>query len=146
MVFDLADRETTSLPDWPPGTVVLLSTVGEGPHTIPVSAALAAGPRVILLGIASRRASLARLRADPRVAVCVMAEGDLAVTAYGRATVLPEPLVEGVVAVRVEVERVQDHGRSTFVIESGVGWRWTDPEADARDGEVRVALVRLAAS
>ena len=69
---------------------------------------------------------------------------DLAITAYGRARVIDEELVAGVVAVEIEVEQVQDHDRPTFAVESGVGWRWTDPEAERRDAEVRAALAALA--
>jgi hypothetical protein len=46
--------------------------------------------------------------------------------------------------VEIEVERVQDHDRPTFAIESGVRWRWTDPDAEGRDAEVREALTALA--
>ena len=131
------------LPDWPSGTVTVLATGGDAPHAIPVSAALRAGPAVALVGLARTRESLARLRAEPRVALVVIAGGDLAFTAHGRATVLDE-LVDGVVAVRLDVERVQRHGQPTFVIEDGVRWRWTDAAAADRDREVRRALRALA--
>ena len=66
-------------------------------------------------------------------------------TAYGRARVLEdEPLAPGVIAVEIEVDRVQDHDRPTFEIQSGVGWRWTDADAERRDADVRAALARLA--
>jgi hypothetical protein len=132
------------LPDWPPGTVTILATAGETPHAIPVSAAVRAGPRHVLLGLAVSRGSLARVRIDPRVSLTVVA-ADLVVTAYGRAQVLDDALVEGVVAVEIEVHDVQDHDRPTFAIEGGVRWRWTDTDAERRDREVRTALARLAA-
>jgi Pyridoxamine 5'-phosphate oxidase len=131
------------LPEWPPGTVTILSTAGERPHAIPVSAAVRAGPRLVVIGLARGRTSLARLRADPAVALTVLAE-EVAVTVHGRARVLEEPLTEGVVAVAVDVDRVQDHDRPTFQIQGPARWRWTDPEAQARDAEVRAALERLA--
>jgi hypothetical protein len=133
------------LPDWPPGTVTILATAGESPHAIPVSAAIRAGPRHALLGLAASRRSLTRLRADPRVSLAIVAE-DLAVTAHGRARVLDAEVVEGVVAVEIEVHEVQDHDRPTFAIEAGVRWRWTDPDAERRDAEVHAALARLARS
>ena len=131
------------LPEWPAGTVTILATAGEHPHAIPVSAALRAGPRHVLLALAGGRRSLARVRADPRVALTIIAH-DIAVTTRGRARVIDEALVEGVVAVEIEVDDVQDHDRPTFEIESGVRWRWRDPEAAGRDDEVHAALARLA--
>ena len=134
------------LPEWPPGTVTILATAGNPPHAIPVSAAVRAGPRRALIGLAASRDSLSRLRADPRVSLAIVCEG-VAVTAYGRARVLDDaPVAEGVVAVEIDIERVQDHDRPTFAIEAGVRWRWTDPDAERRDAEVRAALARLAAS
>lgn len=132
------------LPDWPPGTVTILATAGDAPHAIPVSAAIRAGPRRALLGLAVSRRSLARLREDPRVALAIIAP-DLAVTAHGRAWVLDAEVADGVVAVEVEVDNVQDHDRPTFAIESGVLWRWIDQEAEQRDAGVLAALARLAA-
>jgi hypothetical protein len=132
------------LPKWAPGTVLILATGGDAPHAIPVSAAVAAGPTRVLLGLAEGRKSLARLRAEPRVALSIVAEPDVAITAYGKARVLPDALSDGVVAVEVEIEDVQDHARPTFTIEAGVRWHWTDREAERRDTEVRAALERLA--
>lgn len=137
-------RSAPVLPEWPPGTVLILVSAGSPPHAIPVSAAVRAGPERVLLGLASSRESLARVRQDPRVALAIMAGGDVAVTAYGTATVRDADLTDGVAAVELRVERVQDHNRPTFVIESGVGWHWTDAAAQERDGEVRAALQRLA--
>jgi hypothetical protein len=132
------------LPFWPAGTVLTLITGGSPPHAIPVSAAVRADDARVLLGLARRRDSLARLRADPLVALAITAAGDVAVTAYGSARVAHEELVEGVAAVELSVTHVQDHNRATFVIESGIGWRWTDPEAQRRDAELRRALRQLA--
>jgi hypothetical protein len=134
-----------ALPHWPAGTVLVLVTAGESPHAVPISAAVRAGERRVLLALARGRGSLARLREDPRVALAISAAGDVAVTAYGTARVLDEELVDGVAAVELSVDRVQDHNRATFVVEDGVRWRWTDPEAEERDARVRQALARLAA-
>ena len=133
------------LPEWPPGTVTILATADEAPHAIPVSAAIRAGSRHVLLGLAAGRGSLARLRANERVSLAILA-GEVAVTAHGRARVVDEQLVEGVVAVEVEVDAVQDHDRPTFVIESGVRWRWRDADAERRDAAVHAALARLASA
>jgi hypothetical protein len=137
-------RNAPVLPEWPPGTVLILVSAGSPPHAIPISAAVRAGPERVLLGLARSRESLARLRQDPRVGLAIMAGGDVAVTAYGTASVRDADLTDGVAAVEVRVDRVQDHNRPTFVIESGVGWHWTDPAAQERDGEVRRALQQLA--
>jgi hypothetical protein len=67
----------------------------------------------------------------------VIAEG-VAVTLRGRATEVGD--AAGTVAVRIDVEAVDDHAQPTFAIDAGVAWRWTDPDAERRDGEVRAAL------
>jgi flavin reductase (DIM6/NTAB) family NADH-FMN oxidoreductase RutF len=139
-------HEPAALPDWPPGTVAILSTGGGEPHAIPVSTGVKAGPRAILLALAVGRESLARLREDPRCAVTVLAAGDVAVTAVGHATVVEDPMhvADNVVAVRIGVERIQDHWQDGFVIEDGASWRWTDDDAARRDAVIREALERLA--
>jgi hypothetical protein len=133
------------LPDWPPGTVVVLST-GAGPaHAIPISAALRVDARTVLVALAQRRESLVRLRRDPRVALTVLAQ-DAAFTAHAAATVVEEALAEAadVAAVRLDVEAVQDHMTPAFAIRAPVSWEWVDAEARERDGAVRAGLQRLA--
>jgi hypothetical protein len=126
------------LPAWPEGTAAVLSTGGGDPHAIPVSTAFRAGPRAILLGLALGRESLARLRRDPACALTVLAAGDLAFTALGRAAIVEEG--DRMAAVRIDVEQIQDHGTDRFVIEDGVRWRWTDETAERTDAAVRAAL------
>jgi hypothetical protein len=115
-----------TLPEWPPGTVAILATAGDGAHAIPVSTIVREGPDALLFALGRRRESLRRLRADPR---CALAD--------------PLEPPGRVVAVRVAVDRVQDHDRPTFAIEGGVPWRWTDPEDEANDAAVRAALLAL---
>ncbi len=140
------DPET--LPAWTPGTVAILSTGAGPPHAIPVSTGVHAGPRAVLFALALRRESLARLREDPRCALTVLAEGDVAVTAHGRATIVEEPMAisDKVAAVRLDVERLQDHGQPRFEIQRGVAWRWTDEESERRDAEIRAHLRTLGES
>jgi hypothetical protein len=135
-----------SLPNWPPGTVAVLSTAGRPPHAIPVSTAVRAGPSRVLLALARTRESLARLREDPACALTVLAAPDLAFTASGRATVIQDPMkaAEGVAAVAIEVADIQDHADPRFTIEAGARWRWTDPDAAERDAVIHEALRRLA--
>ena len=78
------------------------------------------------------------------MAVVIVGARNVALTAYGTAQPLEAPMPDGVVAVRVLVERVQDHCQPAFVIESGVRWRWTDDSARERDAQVRTALARIA--
>jgi hypothetical protein len=134
-----------TLPQWDEGTVAILSTGGGPPHAIPVSTGVRAGDRRVLLALARRRESLARLRADPRCALTLLAEG-VACTAQGRATVVQEPMAvsDRVAAVALEVDVVQDHLQPRFALEGGVPWRWTDDEARARDDVIRTALRELA--
>ena len=126
------------LPSWPAGTVAVLSTGAGEPHAIPVSTAVRRGPRELVLALALRRESLARLREDPRCAVTILAAGNVALTALGRAGV--EEVGERIAVVGVAVERIQDHAQDTFVIDDGVQWRWTDAAAERTDAEVRARL------
>jgi hypothetical protein len=125
------------LPEWPEGTVSVLSVGAGAPHAIPVSTALRSGPATVHLALGLRRESLARLREDPRCALTVLAAG-VAVTAHATAVVVGEN--DRVAFVRLDVESVQDHDQPTFELEDGVRWRWTDAEAEAGDAEVRAAL------
>ncbi len=134
------------LPDWPVGTAAILATAGPAPHAIPISTALRAGPRTILFALAAGRESLGRLRVDPAVALAILASEDVALTAYGNAEPLEEPMPQGVVAIRIAVERVQDHRRPAFVIEAGVRWRWKEAADEERDTQVRAALERIAST
>lgn len=134
------------LPEWEEGTVAVLSTGGGAPHAIPVSAALRVGPRRALIALAVSRESLARLRREPRCALTIITGADVACTAHALAEVVQEPLAgaEGVAAVALEVETIQDHMQPRFAIEAGVAWRWTDDAARERDDAVRAALRNLA--
>jgi len=134
------------LPHWEPGTVCVLSTGGGAPHAIPVSTAVRAGPRRVLLALAARRESLARLRREPRCALTVMTAGDIACTVHARAEIVEESLpgAEGVAAVSLAVDAIQDHMQPRFAIAAGVAWDWTDEEARASDAAVRGALDELA--
>jgi flavin reductase (DIM6/NTAB) family NADH-FMN oxidoreductase RutF len=134
------------LPDWSPGTVTILSTGGP-PHGIPVSTALRAGPRTVLIALGLKRGSLARLREDPRCALTILDGLDVAFTAHAAAAVLQEPMAvsDRVAAVRLDVLAIQDHGRPRFTIEAGVRWRWTDAQAERDDAVIRAGLAELAA-
>lgn len=136
------------LPSWDDGTVAILSTGGGAPHAIPVSTGVRAGPDRILVALALRRESLARLREDPRAALTLLTGGDVAVTAHCRATIVQEPMTisDRVAAVALDVLEIQDHGQPRFVIEEGVRWRWTETEAADRDAQIRAALRDLAGS
>ena len=130
----------TALPEWPDGTVTVLSTGAGPPHAIPVSTAVRSGPATVHLALGLRRESLARLREDPRCALTVIAAG-VAVTAHATASVVEQN--DRVAFLRLDVEEVQDHDQPTFEIEAGVRWRWTDEGAEAGDAEVRATLRRL---
>jgi hypothetical protein len=138
--------EPSTLPEWAPGTVAILSTGAGPPHAIPVSTGVRGGPRTVLLALARRRESLARLRTDPRCALTLLDAGDVAVTAHAHATIVQDPMAvsDRVCAVRLDVDRIQDHGQPRFQVDEGVRWHWTDAEAGRRDAEIRQALAELA--
>ncbi|MEA2382381.1 MAG: hypothetical protein QOH72_2352 [Solirubrobacteraceae bacterium] len=105
-----------------------------------------AGPQRVLLALARTRASLDRLRADPRCALTILAAGDVAFTAHGTAAILEDPMAvaENVVAVAIDVDDVQAHADPRFAIEAGVRWRWVDAQAAERDATIHEALRGLA--
>ena len=132
-----------ALPTWERGTPAVLCVAG--PHAIPVSTSVRAGDDRVIFALGRRRDTLARLREDPRAALCVLAEG-VAFTAHGRVAVLEEELEEvPVAALELRVERVQDHladGRTQMT--DGAQWRWRDPDAAEADKLVVAGLRRLA--
>ncbi len=127
-----------TVPEWPIGTVAVLST--SGVHAIPVSTAVRTSAATVQFALGSRRGSLERLRLDGRCALTVIAEG-MAFTLYGTATEAGE--VEGAVAVRMAVERVQDHMEEAFAIKRGVFWHWLDTDAAEKDAAIRAGLASL---
>lgn len=119
-------RELEKLPHWPTGTVAVLSTMGEMPYAIPVSGPVRDGDHRILLSLKCNRASLARLRDFPHVAISILSEGDVAFTARGCAHVLREsmPRAPEFAAIAVEVEDIDDHRQPGLTVESGVDVEW----------------------
>jgi hypothetical protein len=136
-----------ALPEWPLRTVGVLATVDDSPHAIPISAPLRAGDRSILLSLHRERGSLARLRKESRVALLILAEGDVAFTARGRAQVVTEPLAGApeYAAIAIAVEAIDDHRQAAFRVESGVDRRWVDEAEQKALGE-RVGALRQLAS
>lgn len=131
------------LPHWEPGTPGVLSV--SGPHAIPVSTATRAAGDRIVFALARRRETLARLRDDPRAALCLLGEG-VAFTAHGEAVVVREALraSEHVAALELRVTRVQDHladGRTEML--DGARWSFTSPDAREADAGVRDELREL---
>ena len=131
------------LPAWPSGTPAVLCVAG--PHAIPVSSYVRVDEDRIVVALGSRRETLARLRADPAAAFCVVAQG-IAFTAHCRASVVRESMAAaaGNTVVELTVERVQDHladGRTG--IDDGIRWRWRDAEAAALQPQILRELKEL---
>ncbi|MBA2581289.1 MAG: hypothetical protein H0V03_10695 [Thermoleophilaceae bacterium] len=135
---------SAQLPHWPPGTAAVLCVAG--PHAIPVSTAIRAGDDRLVFALGRRRDALARLREDPRAALCMLAEG-LAFTAHGEISVLREELERiPLAALELRVERVQDHladGRTDML--GAAGWRWRGERDAEADRIVHEELAALAA-
>jgi hypothetical protein len=122
------------LPDFPRRTIAILSTVDPAPHAIPVSAPVRAGDTTILLSLHHTRDSLARLRANPTVALTVLTEGDVAYTARGHARVFGLESDDDYLGVSIEVEHVDDHRQRAFAVTGGVDREWRDDEEKRRLG------------
>jgi hypothetical protein len=122
-----------TLPVWPARTVAVLSTVDEDVHAIPISVPVRAGDRAILLSLHRSRDTLGRIRRWPEVALTVLAEGDVAFTARGRATIVEEPMAVDPEydAVSIAVDHVDDHRQPAFRVTAGVDREWVDEAARA---------------
>jgi hypothetical protein len=135
------------LPEWPLQTVgVLVTTDGSALHAIPISAPIRAGGRRILFSLQRGRGSLARLRADDRAAIVLLARDNVALTARGRARIVDQamPSAPDHAAIALDVEQIDDHRQAAFVVEAGVDRRWLDErERDAL--RARVAALSAAA-
>src|SRR5215469_11203882 len=121
------------LPGWPQRTVAVLSSVDDDVHAIPVSAPVRAGDRAILLSLHRSRDTLGRIRRWPEVALTFLAEGDVAFTARGRATVVEESMTVDpeYAAVSIVVDHVDDHRQPAFRITAGMDREWIDQAARA---------------
>ena len=130
------DGAMPHLPGWPPRTIAVLSTVDEDVHAIPISAPVRAGDRAILLSLHRSRDTLSRIRRWPEVALTFLAEGNIAFTARGRATVVEEPMAvdPDYAAVSIAVDHVDDHRQSAFRVTAGVDREWADEAARAALG------------
>jgi hypothetical protein len=136
-------REHTAadLPEWPARTIAILSTVDGAPHAIPISAPVRAGERRILFSLRRDRESVARIRACPRVALTILAAGDVAFTARGRAHLVEAVLDGDYLGVELAVDAVDDHRQSAFGVNAGIGREWRD-DAERDALSVRVARLR----
>ena len=137
--------ELATLPDWPVRTIAVLSTVDDGPFAIPISAPVRDSDRRILFALHRDRASLARLREQPHVALTVLAEGNVAFTARGDARIVQEPMARAptYAAVAIDVEHIEDHRQPEFAVDTGVGRRWIDADEQRTLGERVQALNEL---
>jgi hypothetical protein len=134
---------SSELPKWDHGAPAVLCVAG--PHPIPVSSYVRTDADRVVVALGSRRETLARLRADPATALCVLGNG-VAFTAHCRATVVRESLQAAPenVAVELRVERVQDHladDRTEML--AGARWRWLDRDAAALQPRILAELRQL---
>ncbi|MFQ6325792.1 hypothetical protein ACLMAL_06585 [Nocardia sp. CWNU-33] len=131
------------LPEWPQETIAVLVTTDPAPHAIPVSWPVRAGDRRILLSLKSDRGSLARLRERADVALLILGGGDVALCARGKAQVIPEDLpgAPDYVAVRIDVEVIDDHRQSAFEVADGIQRKVLDA-SELRALEGRVTTLR----
>jgi hypothetical protein len=77
--------------------------------------------------------SRSRRRSGPEVALTFLAEGDVAFTARGRATVVEEPMAidPEYAAVSIAVDHVDDHRQPAFRVTAGADREWVDEPARA---------------
>jgi hypothetical protein len=137
--------EHVRIPELPEGIVAVLATVGEaGPVAIPVSALLRSGPDRLLVALARTRASVARLRVDPRAAASLNGPRmSLCVEGVARLAADPLPGAEWMVAFELVARRIRDARGPATEVDEGIRWRWTTEEAAERHAAVMAALAAL---
>jgi hypothetical protein len=120
--------QLTKLPEWPASPIALLGTIDGRPRAIPVAAPIRAGDQCILISLERTRGSLARLHANPHVALAILTGGNCAFTALGGARIVQEsmPDAPNYVAVEIDVEEIDDHRSAGVVVESGVRVQFAD--------------------
>ncbi|GGL44652.1 pyridoxamine 5'-phosphate oxidase family protein [Nocardia jinanensis] len=135
--------ELEALPVWPQETIAVLVTTDPAPHAIPVSWPVRAGDRRILLSLKFDRGSLARLRERPQVALLILGGGNVALCARGAAKVIAEemPGADDYVAVRLDVDVIDDHRQSAFAVAQGIQRTVLD-DSELRALEHRVATLK----
>jgi oxalate decarboxylase len=123
--------ELPVLPEWPEGTIGVLSTLDPEPHAIPVSTPVRAGDNRVMFALRRDRGSLARMLAHPRVALFIADGDNQAFTARGRARLVTESMAEspGFAAVALDVEEIDDHRQKAFSVASGIGVEWSNEQA-----------------
>jgi oxalate decarboxylase len=107
-----------ALPDWPEGTLGVLSTIDGGPHAIPLSTIVRVADRRVRFGLRRDHGSLERLRESPQIALLVLGEGNTAFTASGRARVIQEsmPREPNFAAVELAVDSIDDHRQLPYEV------------------------------
>ncbi|MGQ4598239.1 hypothetical protein [Nocardia sp. R6R-6] len=119
-------------------------TTDPAPHAIPVSWPVRAGDRQILISLKFDRGSLARLRERPQVALLILGGGNVAMCARGTARVIAQsmPDAEDYVAVRIDVDVIDDHTQSAFAITHGIQRAVLDDESELRALKGRVSTLQ----
>src|SRR5262249_57641763 len=89
-------------------------------------AGVGGGDSGMVLLVERRRDTMDRIRRWPEVALTFLAEGDVAFTARGRATVLEEPMAidPEYAAVSIAVDHVDDHRQPAFRVTAGTEPPW----------------------
>lgn len=125
---------------------VLGTSEGGAPRLMPITALHRVDGRTVLLGMASHRHSLRRLRGDPRCALLVVGTG-FALTCDGTARVLTEslPEVEGVVVVAFHADDIRDARNPATLVHGAVPWGWRDAASARRHASLCAGLARIAA-
>lgn len=138
--------DVEAIPELPAGLVAVLARAGAaGPVAVPVSAIRRRDARCMLVALSPWRASVERLRADPRAALSLNLPGfSLCVVGEARVAADPLPGADFMVAFAIDAHRIWDARGPATEIDEGIRWRWTEPEAARRHAVVLEALAELA--
>jgi hypothetical protein len=131
---ELPTEAFAALADAPAGITGVVATVdADGrAHTAPFGSLWAASPQRLRFGCDRRHTTFENLAREPRVAVCVIAPPDVAISVFGRASVIRATmeLLATDAVVEVRIEEVKDDLLAGSTIESGVTYSVPDAARD----------------
>jgi len=114
-VFEILNKEVAT---------VVIATVDEdgSPRTAPFSWIVAKDKRTLRVGMGVRNFTFANVKRNGKVMICLLEEGNIAISIKGKARVIKEKLdsATGVAMVEINIEEIKNDASAVSPVKSGV--------------------------